>query len=135
MITRLSRSDFAEDVRRGKAAVEEAAGVSVVGYRAPTFPLVRGTLWSLDTLAEAGFRYDSSIFPIVHDRYGIPDAPRFPHRLKTLNGGDLIEFPMSTVLMLGRRVPVGGGGYFRITPYSLTRRALRRINASDRQPA
>ena len=135
MIQHLTRSEFEQDVRRAKSALEDASGHAVIGYRAPTFSVMRETLWSLSVLCEAGFRYDSSIFPIVHDRYGIPDAPRFPHRLKTLNGGDLIEFPMSTVLMLGRRVPVGGGGYFRITPYSLTRRALRRINASDRQPA
>jgi polysaccharide deacetylase family protein (PEP-CTERM system associated) len=135
MIQHLTRSEFEQDVRRAKSALEDASGHAVIGYRAPTFSVMRETLWSLSVLYEAGFRYDSSIFPIVHDRYGIPDAPRFPHRLKTLNGGDLIEFPMSTVLMLGRRVPVGGGGYFRIMPYSLTRRALRRINARDRQPA
>ena len=135
MIQHLTRSEFERDVRRAKSALEDASGHAVIGYRAPTFSVMRETLWSLSVLYEAGFRYDSSIFPIVHDRYGIPDAPRFPHRLKTLNGGDLIEFPMSTVLMLGRRVPVGGGGYFRIMPYSLTRRALRRINARDRQPA
>jgi polysaccharide deacetylase family protein (PEP-CTERM system associated) len=135
MIQHLTRSEFERDVTRAKSALEDASGHAVIGYRAPTFSVMRETLWSLAVLCEAGFRYDSSIFPIVHDRYGIPDAPRFPHRLKTLNGGDLIEFPMSTVLMLGRRVPVGGGGYFRITPYALTRRALRRINTSDRQPA
>lgn len=86
MITRLSRPQFAEDVRRAKGTIEDAAGAEVVGYRAPTFSVVRETLWSLETLAEAGFRYDSSIFPIVHDRYGIPDAMRFPHLLAAGSG-------------------------------------------------
>ena len=135
MITRLSRSDFAEDVRRGKAAVEEAAGVSVVGYRAPTFSVVRGTLWSLETLAEAGFRYDSSIFPIVHDRYGIPDSPRFPHRRDAGARSTIWEFPPSTIGRRGWRLPVAGGGYFRLLPYSVTRRALRHLNEVERQPA
>jgi polysaccharide deacetylase family protein (PEP-CTERM system associated) len=135
MITRLSRDGFAEDIRRGKAAVEDAAGVAVVGYRAPTFSVVRDTLWSLEILAEAGFRYDSSIFPIVHDRYGIPDSPRFPHR--TAAGADrtIWEFPPSTIGGRRWRLPVAGGGYFRLLPYSATRRALRYLNEVERQPA
>jgi polysaccharide deacetylase family protein (PEP-CTERM system associated) len=135
MITRLSRADFAEDIRRGKAAVEDAAGVAVVGYRAPTFSVVRDTLWSLETLAEAGFRYDSSIFPIVHDRYGIPDSPRFPHRRSAGAGGTIWEFPPSTIGRRGWRLPVAGGGYFRLLPYSVTRRALRHLNEVEGQPA
>jgi len=83
MITRLSRSEFTADVERAKGLLEDAAGVGVIGYRAPTFSVVRETLWSLEVLAEKGFQYDSSIFPILHDRYGIPDAPRFPHRRTT----------------------------------------------------
>ncbi len=134
MIQHLTRSEFERDVTRAKIALEDAVGRAVLGYRAPTFSIMRETLWSLEVLCEAGFRYDSSIFPIVHDRYGIPDAPRFPHRLKAPNGCELAEFPMSTVVVLGRRVPVAGGGYFRLMPYSLTRRALRRINR-DGQPA
>jgi polysaccharide deacetylase family protein (PEP-CTERM system associated) len=135
MITRLSRAQFTEDVRRGKAAVEDAAGATVVGYRAPTFSVVRETLWSLGVLAEAGFRYDSSIFPIVHDRYGIPEAPRFPHRVTVEAGGELGEFPLSTVTRCRWRFPVGGGGYFRLLPYRLTRWALRELNQTERQPA
>jgi len=134
MITRLSRSDFAEDVRRGKAAVEEAAGVSVIGYRAPTFSVVRGTLWSLATLAEAGFQYDSSIFPIVHDRYGIPDSPRFPHQRPAGGGSTIWEFPPSTIGRRRWRLPVAGGGYLRLLPYAATRRALRHLNEVERQP-
>ena len=134
MIQHLTRSEFERDVTRAKSALEDAIGHAVLGYRAPTFSIMRETLWSLEVLCEAGFRYDSSIFPIVHDRYGISDAPRFPHRLRDPNGCDLVEFPMSTVMLVGRRVPVAGGGYFRLTPYTLTRRALHRINREG-QPA
>ncbi len=135
MITRLSRAEFADDIRRGKAAVEDAAGVAVVGYRAPTFSVVRETLWSLELLVEAGFRYDSSIFPIRHDRYGIPDAPRFPHRLAVGAGAGLGEFPLSTVGGRSWRLPVAGGGYFRLLPYPVTRRAVRHLNEREGQPA
>jgi polysaccharide deacetylase family protein (PEP-CTERM system associated) len=134
MIQHLSRPDFERDVTRAKRALEDAVGRPVLGYRAPTFSIMRATLWSLDVLIEAGFRYDSSIFPVLHDRYGIPDAPRFPHRLKAPSGGEITEFPMSTMTVLGRRLPVAGGGYFRLFPYRVTRRAIARING-ERQPA
>jgi polysaccharide deacetylase family protein (PEP-CTERM system associated) len=135
MIQHLTRQEFELDVTRAKRALEDATGRAVLGYRAPTFSIMRETLWSLDVLAEAGFRYDSSIFPVVHDRYGISDAPRFPHRLRAPNGCEITEFPMSTVEILGRRLPVAGGGYFRLFPYGLTRRAITRINARDGRPA
>ena len=135
MIPRLTPDEFAEDVSRAKRALEDASGRAVLGYRAPTFSVTRETLWSLDVLCEAGFRYDSSIYPIVHDRYGIPDAPRFPHRRRTGGGAEITEFPMSTVQVLGWRVPVAGGGYFRLAPYALTRAAIERLNRRDRQPA
>jgi polysaccharide deacetylase family protein (PEP-CTERM system associated) len=135
MITRLNRAQFAEDVWRGKAAVEDVTGTAVIGYRAPTFSVVRGTLWSLEVLAEAGFRYDSSIFPIVHDRYGMPDATRFPHRLAAGPGVEIGEFPLSTISWLGWRFPVAGGGYFRLLPYAFTHRAVRHLNEREGQPA
>jgi polysaccharide deacetylase family protein (PEP-CTERM system associated) len=135
MIQHLTRQEFELDVTRAKRALEDATGRAVLGYRAPTFSIMHETLWSLDVLAEAGFRYDSSIFPVVHDRYGISDAPRFPHRLRAPNGCEITEFPMSTVEILGRRLPVAGGGYFRLFPYELTRRAITRINARDGRPA
>jgi polysaccharide deacetylase family protein (PEP-CTERM system associated) len=135
MITRLSRFQFAEDVRRAKTAVEDAAGTEVIGYRAPTFSVVRDTLWSLEVLVEMGFRYDSSIFPVVHDRYGIPDAPRFPHRVAAGPGAAIAEFPPSTVTRLRWRFPVAGGGYFRLAPYALTGWALRHLNTREGQPA
>jgi polysaccharide deacetylase family protein (PEP-CTERM system associated) len=135
MIQHLTRQEFELDVTRAKRALEDATGRAVLGYRAPTFSIMRETLWSLDVLSEAGFRYDSSIFPVVHDRYGIPDAPRFPHRLRAPNGCEITEFPMSTVEILGRRLPVAGGGYFRLFPYGLTRRAITRINVREGRPA
>lgn len=135
MITRLSPSQFAEDVRRAKAILEDTFGGSVIGYRAPTFSVVRETLWSLQILAETGFQYDSSIFPIVHDRYGIPDAARFPHRVAVGPGVEIAEFPLSTVGGFGWRVPVAGGGYFRILPYAATCRAIRHVNNREGQPA
>jgi polysaccharide deacetylase family protein (PEP-CTERM system associated) len=136
MIHRLTPQEFTEDVTRAKKVIEDAAGTSVIGYRAPTFSVLRHTLWSLEILAEAGFQYDSSIFPIVHDRYGIPDAPRFSHRIPVNgNGSGIAELPLSTVALLGRRFPVAGGGYFRLTPYPLTRRAIRHLNVVEGQPA
>ncbi len=135
MITRLGRMQFAEDIRRAKKVIEDVAGVSVIGYRAPTFSVTRETLWSLEALVEAGFRYDSSIFPIVHDRYGIPDAPRFPHRRAVGRALEIGEFPLSTVVAMGWRLPVAGGGYLRLLPYRLTRWAIRHLNGTERQPA
>jgi polysaccharide deacetylase family protein (PEP-CTERM system associated) len=135
MITRQSRAQFGEDVRRAKAAVEDAAGAAVIGYRAPTFSVVRETLWSLEVLVETGFRYDSSIFPIVHDRYGIPNAPRFPHRVAAGPGMAIAEFPLSTVAGFRWRFPVAGGGYFRLWPYAVTGWALRHLNTREGQPA
>lgn len=134
-ISSLGREAFREDLRRGKQAIEQVAGVAVIGYRAPTFSIVHDTRWALDAIAEEGFQYDSSIFPIRHDRYGIPEAPRFPHRLRLTNGGDLIEFPMSTVRVMGQSLPFSGGGYFRLLPYPVVRRGIRRVNRHDRMPA
>ena len=135
MTTKLTPAQFAADIRRGRATIEDAAGEAVIGYRAPTFSVVRETLWSLKVLAEAGFRYDSSIFPIVHDRYGIPDAPRFPHRLAFGPTLELVEFPLSTIRFFRGRLPVAGGGYFRLFPYWLTRRAIRHLNRKEGKPA
>lgn len=135
MIQHLNRHELAEDVKRAKKVLEDVAGTSVIGYRAPTFSVVRETLWSLDVLSEAGFRYDSSIFPVRHDRYGIPGAPRFPHRVRTAGGGEIAEFPLSTICLPGWRLQVAGGGYFRLFPLAWTRWAIRRLNERERQPA
>jgi polysaccharide deacetylase family protein (PEP-CTERM system associated) len=136
MISRLTQQEFAEDVKRAKKAIEDISGTRVIGYRAPTFSVTRKTFWSLDVLMEAGFRYDSSIFPIVHDRYGIPDAPRFAHQIPIVgNGCVMAELPLSTLSVFGQRLPVAGGGYFRLLPYGLTRLAIRHLNKVERQPA
>ena len=136
MISRLTQQEFAEDVKRAKKVIEDIAGTRVIGYRAPTFSVTRQTLWSLEVLLEAGFRYDSSIFPIVHDRYGIPDAPRFAYRIPIV-GHDtaMAELPLSTLSVFGQRLPVAGGGYFRLLPYGLTRLAIRHLNKVERRPA
>lgn len=127
---RLTPEQFREDVRSARECISSAARQAVHVYRAPSFSITRRTLWALDILAQEGFRIDSSIFPVRHDLYGIPDAPRFPHWR-----GSVFEFPPSTVRILGGNVGVGGGGYLRLLPYAWTRRALRRINEVEKQPA
>jgi polysaccharide deacetylase family protein (PEP-CTERM system associated) len=125
-VYRLSRQEFREDTRRAKDAIEAAAGSPVIGYRAPSFSVTRNSFWALDVLAELGFRYDSSVFPIRHDVYGIPDAPRAPFRVVTSNG-PMVEFPMTTFRWLGGfNLPVGGGGYLRIFPFWFTRFGIAR---------
>jgi polysaccharide deacetylase family protein (PEP-CTERM system associated) len=135
LIYGMSREAFRADVRRAKDAIADAVGAPVLGYRAPTFSVVRETLWALDVLGEEGFRYDSSIFPIHHDRYGMPAAPRFPHRVPLTGGAELVEFPITTLAVAGQRLPFSGGGYFRLLPYAVVRAALRRVNRRERMPA
>lgn len=125
---------FREETARAKACLEDQAQCPVLGYRAASYSITKRSLWALDILAELGFTYDSSIFPVHHDRYGIPDSPRWPYRLDTPSGGSLIEFPPSTLAVGSYRLPVAGGGYFRIYPYWLTRFALSRINRSEKRP-
>jgi polysaccharide deacetylase family protein (PEP-CTERM system associated) len=125
---------FRDDVRRAKDLLETAAGVHVDGYRAPSYSVTTQTLWSLDVLIEEGYRYDASIFPIKHDRYGIPSAPRHPYVL-TRDGGSLVEAPASTVRCAGVNLPIAGGGYFRILPYAWTRWGMRRLNQREGRPA
>lgn len=126
--------EFREDVRRAKRTLEDASGEQVAGYRAPSFSITKQSLWALDVLVEEGHRYDASIFPIRHDRYGIPDAPRHRHVL-TREAGALTEVPGSTVRMGAMNVPVAGGGYFRILPYWWTRWGINRLNRHESQPA
>ncbi len=125
-------AEFREETLRAKALLEEAIGQRVLGYRAASFSVVRASLWALDTLIDLGFAYDSSIFPIRHDLYGIPDASSEPGRLTAPSGRTLVEFPMVPASWLGMKVPVCGGGYFRIFPYWLTRAGMRQINRSGR---
>ncbi|MCK4706704.1 MAG: DUF3473 domain-containing protein [Gammaproteobacteria bacterium] len=124
---------FREETLRSKQLLEDIIQAPVSGYRAASYSITNRSLWALDILAEAGFEYDSSIFPVRHDRYGIPDAPEFPHRIETRNGRSLVEFPLSTAKLFKYRLPVAGGGYFRLYPYALTRTGLSQINRG-RQP-
>jgi len=126
-----SRDVFAEDVGRAKAILEDISGERVLGYRAPSFSIGRTNLWALETLAEMGYRYSSSIYPIQHDHYGMPDAPRFAYRPDGVPG--LLEIPVTTVRMFSRNFPAGGGGYFRLLPYAVSRWSLRRVNRLDEQ--
>jgi polysaccharide deacetylase family protein (PEP-CTERM system associated) len=131
LVYNLSPAEFRDDTRRSKDLLEQISGKKVHGYRAPSYSITNSSRWALDILDELDFKYDSSIFPIFHDRYGIPNAPRFQHPIK---GTKLYEFPISTSLILGKNIPVSGGGYFRLLPYPLTRMVLRRINMTENKP-
>jgi len=120
--------EFREETIRSKQLLEEIAQAPVRGYRAASYSITKNSMWALDILSEAGFEYDSSIFPVRHDRYGIPGAREEPHVLKTGNGSDLIEFPLSVAKVLGYNLPIAGGGYFRLYPYALTRAGLKQVN-------
>lgn len=131
LIYKLSRDEFAEDTRRAKDIIEQAAGVPVYGYRAPSYSVTAASLWALDVLAESGFTYDSSIFPIRHDVYGIPTAPRNPFTVAT-EAGPIVEFPITTFrFSRGPNLPVGGGGYLRLLPFWYTRVGFRRARADN----
>lgn len=125
---------FHEETRRSKLLLEDQIGAPVRGYRAASYSVTRASLWALDSLISLGFEYDSSIFPVRHDRYGIPDAPRLPHVLRRPSGGSIVEFPLSAANLLGYRLPAAGGGYFRLYPYWMTRALLRQIERDTRQP-
>ncbi len=125
LIYKLNPKDFREDTQRAKDVIEQIAGVAIFGYRAPTYSIVASSLWALEVLVELGFTYDSSIFPIHHDRYGIPSAPRAPFRIKT-PAGPLLEYPLTTFRIGNHSLPVAGGGYLRLLPQSYTRLGIRR---------
>jgi polysaccharide deacetylase family protein (PEP-CTERM system associated) len=130
---RQSPAEFRADIARARAVLEDAGGVAVVGYRAPTFSLGPRTPWAFAALAETGHRYSSSIYPVRHDLYGAPDAPRFAHRHPASGqaGTDLWEIPMTTLRLGGQNLPCSGGGYFRLLPYWLYRALLRRARSSN----
>jgi polysaccharide deacetylase family protein (PEP-CTERM system associated) len=119
---------FRQETIRSKSLLEDITQAPVHGYRAASYSITDRSLWALDVLCEAGFTYDSSIFPVHHDRYGMPDSPRFPYRLQSPNGSSLTEFPLSTANIFGYRLPVAGGGYFRLYPYFVSRYGLSQIN-------
>jgi polysaccharide deacetylase family protein (PEP-CTERM system associated) len=127
-----SREEFREDVRRAKALLQDIGGVAVQGYRAPSFSIGQDNLWALECLSEVGYRYSSSIYPIHHDHYGMPGAPRFA--FYPAGGRGLLEIPVTTVRLFNRNLPAGGGGYFRLLPYSVSRWCLKHVNTVDQQP-
>jgi len=125
---------FKQETIKAKTILEDIVQVPVYGYRAASYSITAKSLWALDILAEAGFKYDSSIYPVIHDRYGIPGAKENPHVLKTPSGYELVEFPITIKSYFGYRLPVGGGGYFRLYPYFFSRMALNSINNKLHQP-
>jgi polysaccharide deacetylase family protein (PEP-CTERM system associated) len=129
---------FRADIRRAKQILENLCGTRVLGYRAPSYSITKKSLWAFDILIEEGFTYDSSVFPVYHDTYGIPDAPRFPYTIER-NSGRLCEFPLTTYPVswggLEYRLPIAGGGYLRLLPAELIRRGIARINRLEKQPA
>lgn len=126
--------EFHEETLHAKNILEGITGNAVHGYRAASYSIVRESLWALDILQELGFTYDSSIFPVHHDRYGIPDAERVPHRLCTPEGKFIVEWPLATANFFGYRLPVAGGGYFRLLPYWFSRWGLASINRREQLP-
>ena len=126
-----SPEEFRQDLLRAKGILEDIAGQAVLGYRAPSFSIGTTNPWAFDVLLETGHRYSSSVYPVKHDHYGMPDAPRFAHR--TPQG--LVEVPVTTLRLLNRNLPSSGGGYFRLLPYGVSRWMLRRVNHVERQPA
>jgi polysaccharide deacetylase family protein (PEP-CTERM system associated) len=125
---------FRDDIRRAKALLEQIGGVAIRGYRAPSFSVTPRSRWALDVLLEEGYTYDASIFPIRHDRYGMPGAPRHPYIERTSRGA-IAEAPATTVALGPMTMPAAGGGYFRIFPYAFTRWAIRRVNEQEHRPA
>ncbi|MBC7481995.1 MAG: DUF3473 domain-containing protein [Rhizobacter sp.] len=130
-VTDLSPAEFAQDISRTKAILEDLSGTAVTGYRAPSFSIGASNLWAFECLLRAGYQYSSSIYPIKHDHYGMADSPRFAYRVRE----GLLEIPITTLRLFKRNFPSSGGGYFRLLPYALSRWMLQRVNEQDRQPA
>ncbi|GAB6054309.1 DUF3473 domain-containing protein [Magnetospira thiophila] len=131
LVTDQSPEQFRDDIRRTKALLEDVGGTRVTGYRAATFSIGRHNLWAFDVLAEEGYAYSSSIYPIAHDLYGMPEAPRFAFQP---TAAKIREIPLTTLRLGSRNLPCSGGGYFRLLPYAVSRQAMRRVNRDDRQP-
>ncbi len=134
LVYRIGPDRFRQDIRKGRDILEEITSDKIHGYRAPSYSVTKDSLWAFDILIEEGFTYDSSIFPVLHDIYGIPGARRFPYEVMTDNG-TIREFPLSTIEIAGYRLPVAGGGYLRLYPLWLTQKAIYHINNKEKQPA
>lgn len=129
----LGKEAFARDVERARKVLEDASGVAITGYRAPSFSIDQRTPWAYEVLAEQGYAYSSSVAPITHDHYGWRDAPRFAFR--PLASSSLVEIPVTTAQFAGKRLAAGGGGFFRVLPYAFSRWAIRQVNTQDQRPA
>lgn len=127
----LSPEAFRADVGRAKALLEDLSGREVLGYRAPSFSIGERNLWAFDVLRDCGYRYSSSVYPIRHDHYGMPDSPRFAYPVRE----GLLEVPVTTLRLRGRNLPSSGGGYFRLLPYALSRWLIEQVNRNDQQSA
>ncbi len=127
------RARFAQDLSQARRVIEDAAGVPVIGYRAPSFSIDRRNPWAFEVLAEQGYAYSSSVAPVAHDHYGWPEAPRFA--FKPLDDADLLEIPVTTAMLGSRRVAAGGGGFFRVLPYAFSRWAIQQVNQREQRPA
>lgn len=129
-VTDLTPEEFEHDIRRAKDLLENIVGAPVAGYRAPSFSIGAANQWAFDCLRSSGYRYSSSVYPIRHDHYGMPDAPRFAYQARA----GLTEFPVTTLRLFDSNFPAGGGGYFRFLPYAVSRWAIARVNREDAQP-
>jgi len=134
LVFRQTPDEFRLDLQQAKTLLEDLTGQAVIGYRAPNYSIQQEQAWAYDILLEEGFRYDSSTYPIVHDRYGYPDAPRFPYEIRRGEKSSLLEIPVGTVRLLGMNLPIGGGGYFRLLPAALFCCGIRHVNVSEGQP-
>jgi polysaccharide deacetylase family protein (PEP-CTERM system associated) len=134
LVYKQTPAEFRAETSRSKQLLEDLVQTPIVGYRAASYSITRQSLWALDILIELGFTWDSSIFPVYHDRYGIPDSPTRPYRISSA-GGELLEFPLTTAKLLGYSMPAAGGGYFRLYPYALSRWLFRRATDNNRTPA
>lgn len=130
-ISSLTHKEFREEIKSTKALLEEIGGVEVKGYRAPSYSIVKSTLWAHEILAEEGYYYSSSVYPVKHDLYGIPDAPRFKYQAEPAG---ITEIPVTTTTIAGQNIPCGGGGFFRLFPYILSKWAIERVNQGESQP-
>ena len=134
LVSRQTPQQFRADIHQAKAILEDITGEPVLGYRAPNFSIGHAQAWAYDILLEEGFRYDSSVYPIRHDRYGDRAAPRFPYEVRRNGHAKLVEVPIGTTRLLGVNLPIGGGGYFRLLPLALIRRGIERVNTREGQP-
>jgi polysaccharide deacetylase family protein (PEP-CTERM system associated) len=134
LVYKQTPAEFRAETSRSKQLLEDLVQTPITGYRAASYSITRESLWAIDILIELGFAWDSSIFPVYHDRYGIPASPKRPYRISS-NGGELLEFPLTTARLLGYTMPAAGGGYFRLYPYPLSRWLFRQATDDNRTPA